>query len=156
MTQEELRAYAVTETDDLSTVQNEMQQRLNLLLKTKDTCLHAAEMEKLALKILVIVPDDLAAYHALVKTSILKQDFAIMSLIVSLGYFAELDQETYNYLSILEVRNIFDNLKFGLFDQSFVRQGNKQKMANTLAGHPEGTVATHANLRNIEDEGLVD
>ena len=128
MTAEELRAYAVTETDDFSTVQYEMQQRLNLLLKTKDTCLHAAEMEKLALKILVIVPDDLAAYHALVKTSILKQDFATLSLFVSSGYFAELDQELYDYISILEVRNIFDNLRFELFDQSFVRQGNKQKI----------------------------
>ena len=128
MTAEELRAYAVTETDDLSTVQYEMRQRLNLLLKTKDTCLHAAEMEKLALKILVIVPDDLAAYHALVKTSILKQDFTTLSLFVSSGYFAELDQELYDYISILEVRNIFDNLRFELFDQSFVRQGNKQKI----------------------------
>ena len=128
MTAEELRAYAVTETDDFSTVQYEMQQRLNLLLKTKDTCLYAAEMEKLALKILVIVPDDLAAYHALVKTSILKQDFATLSLFVSSGYFAELDQELYDYISILEVRNIFDNLRFELFDQSFVRQGNKQKI----------------------------
>ena len=128
MTAEELRAYAVTETEGLSTVQYEMQQRLNLLLKTKDTCLHAAEMEKLALKILVIVPDDLAAYHALVKTSILKQDFATLSLFVSSGYFAELDQELYDYISILEVRNIFDNLRFELFDQSFVRQGNKQKI----------------------------
>jgi WD40 repeat protein len=128
MTAEELRAYAVTETDDLSTVQYEMQQRLNLLLKTKDTCLHAAEMKKLALEILVIVPDDLAAYHALVKTSILKQDFATLSLFVSSGYFAELDQELYDYMSILEIRNIFDNLRFELFDQSFVRQGNKQKI----------------------------
>ena len=128
MTAEELRAYAVTETEDLSTVQYEMQQRLNLLLKANNTCLHAAEMEKLALKILAIVPDDLAAYHALVKTSILKQDFTAMSLIVSSGYFAELDQELYDYISILEVRNIFDNYRFGLFDQSFVRQGNKQKI----------------------------
>jgi len=128
MTAEELRAYAVTETEGLSTVQYEMQQRLNLLLKANNTCLHAAEMEKLALKILAIVPDDLAAYHALVKTSILKQDFTAMSLIVSSGYFAELDQELYDYIPILEVRNIFDNFRFGLFDQSFVRQGNKQKI----------------------------
>jgi len=128
MTAEELRAYAVTETEGLSTVQYEMQQRLNLLLKANNTCLHAAEMEKLALKILAIVPDDLAAYHALVKTSILKQDFTAMSLIVSSGYFAELDQELYDYISILEVRNIFDNFRFSLFDQSFVRQGNKQKI----------------------------
>ena len=128
MTAEELRAYAVTETEGLSTVQSEMQQRLNLLLKANNTCLHAAEMEKLALKILAIVPDDLAAYHALVKTSILKKDFTAMSLIVSSGYFAELDQELYDYISILEVRNIFDNFRFGIFDQSFVRQGNKQKL----------------------------
>ena len=122
MTAEELRAYAVTETEGLSTVQYEMQQRLNLLLKANNTCLHAAEMEKLALKILAIVPDDLAAYHALVKTSILKKDFTAMSLFVSSGYFAKLDQEIYDYIPILEVRNIFDNFRFGIFDQSFVRQ----------------------------------
>jgi hypothetical protein len=106
-------------------------------------------MEKLALKILAIVPDDLAAYHALVKTSILKQDFAVMSLIVSSGYFAELDQETYDYLSILEVRNIFDNLRFGLFDQSFVRQGNKQKikLAN-CKGNPL-SVSLSGIIRNL-------
>jgi len=128
MTVEELRAYAVTETEGLSTVQYEMQQRLNLLLKANNTCLHAAEMEKLALKILAIVPDELVAYHALVKTSILKKDFTAISLIVSSGYFAVLEQELTDYISILEVRNIFDNFRFGLFDQSFVRQGNKQKV----------------------------
>ena len=128
MTKEELQAYALAEKSSPSTSQIELQQRLNLLLKVGNTCLNSAEMEKLALKILSVVPDDLAAYHALVKTSILKQDIAVISLIVSLGFFAKLDQETYDYLPELEVRNIFENFRLGLFDQSFVRQGNIQKL----------------------------
>lgn len=39
---------------------------------------------------------------------------------------------------------------------AFTGQGNNLKMAHTLAGHPAGTVASLANLRIIEDEGLVD
>ena len=47
------------------------------------------------------------------------------------------------------IRNIFDNLRFGLFDQSFVRQGNKQKikLAN-CKGNPL-SVSLSGIIRNL-------
>ena len=128
MTTEELRAYAVPETAKLSTYHFEQQNRLNQLFKQKNNCLYAAEMEKTALEILSRIPNDLAAYHALVMSSILKRDFSFLGLLVRAGYFAELDTDRYDYLSILEIRTIFDNLRIEVFDKSFERRGNKQKI----------------------------
>ena len=131
MTAEELRTYAVPETDKLFTDPLQQQKRLNQLLKSKTSCLHIAEMEKLALQILSRTPNDLAAYHALLKSSILKQDFSAMGLLVRAGNFTELDTEHYDYLPNIEIRNIFDNLLFDVFDQSFERRGNKQEIKFT-------------------------
>ena len=128
MSAEEVRAYAVPEIPKSSTDHFEQQQRLNQLLNAKNTCRHAAEMKKLALQILAVVPNDLAAIHALAKVSILEQDFTMLRLLVMAGNYAELDHERYDYISIIDLRNIFDNLRFDVFDQSFVRQGYKQKM----------------------------
>jgi hypothetical protein len=128
MSAEELLAYAVPEIPKSSTDHFEQQQRLNQLLNSKNTCRHAAEMKKLALQILSVVPNDLAAFHALAKVSILEQDFTMLRLLVMTGNYAELDHERYDYISIIDLRNIFDNLRFDVFDQSFVRRGNKQKM----------------------------
>ena len=75
MTAEELRAYSVAENTEIARDYSEQQSQLNQLLKTKTTCGKAAEMENLALQILNSVPYDLAAYHALAKTSIMNQDF---------------------------------------------------------------------------------
>ena len=128
---EELNAYAVLETTKFSTDHFKQQQRLNSLLKTKNTCRHTTEMKKLALQILPVVPDDLAAIHSLVKVSILEQDFTMLRLLVMSGNYAKLDLERYDYMSIIDIRNIFDNLQINFFDQSFVRHGNKQKMRLT-------------------------
>ncbi|MBL4824510.1 MAG: WD40 repeat domain-containing protein [SAR324 cluster bacterium] len=128
MTAEELRAYAVPQNEKLSTDHLQQQNRLNQLLKRKNTCVNAAEMEKLALQILSRIPHDLAAYHALVKSSILKRDFTNLRLLVMAGAFAELDTERYDYQSILQIRTDFDNLRFEVFDQSFERRGNKQEI----------------------------
>jgi hypothetical protein len=51
-----------------------------------------------------------------------------MGLLVRAGNFAELNIERYDYLSIIEIRNIFDNVRFEVFDQSFERRGNKQEI----------------------------
>ena len=128
MTSEELRAYAISGTDKFSTDVLQQQKRLNEVLKSKTSCIYIAEMEKLALDILSSVPNDLAAYHALLKSSILKHDFSTMGLLVRAGNFAELDIERYDYLSIIEIRNIFDKVRFEVFDQSFERRGNKQEI----------------------------
>ncbi|MBC8259900.1 MAG: WD40 repeat domain-containing protein [SAR324 cluster bacterium] len=128
MTAEELSVYAVAETAKLSKVHLQLQQRLNRLLNINNTCRNAAELEKLALQILNLVPNDLAAYHALVKTTMLKKDFTTLKLLVSLAVYAELDQQRYDYLPIQEVQHIFDNLRTQLFDQSYIRSGNQQKL----------------------------
>ncbi|MED5404132.1 MAG: WD40 repeat domain-containing protein [SAR324 cluster bacterium] len=157
MTAEELLAYAVPETDKLSADYLQQQKRLNQLLKSKNTCLHIAEMEKLALKILSIIPNDLAAYHAMLKSSILKRDFTNMHLLVRAGNFAELDSERYDYLSILEIRNIFDNLRIDVFDQSFERRGNKQQIKLTNCEGKSEPVSLGEISRNLRypDEFLI-
>lgn len=149
MTAEELRTYAVPETDKLSTDYLQQQKRLNQLLKSNKTCLHITEMEKLALQILSIIPNDLAAYHALLKSAILKRDFTNMHLLVRAGNFAELDTERYDYQSILEIRNIFDNLHIDVFDQSFERRGNKQQIKLTNCEGKSAAVSLGKISRNL-------
>ena len=84
-------------------------------------------MKKLALQILAVVPDDLAAFHALAKVSILEQDFTMLRLLVMAGNYAELDHERYDYISIIELRNIFNNyyLMF-LINRLYVKEINKK------------------------------
>ena len=149
MTAEELLTYAVPETDKLSADYLQQQKRLNQLLKSKNTCLHIAEMEKLALKILSMIPNDLAAFHAMLKSSILKRDFTNMHLLLRAGNFAELDTERYDYLSILEIRNIFDNLLIDVFDQSFERRGNKQQIKLTNCEGKSEPVSLGKISRNL-------
>ncbi|MED5240745.1 MAG: WD40 repeat domain-containing protein, partial [SAR324 cluster bacterium] len=128
MTAEELLAYSAPGIEKLSTDHIQKQKLLNQMLKSKNTCMHLAEMEKLALQILSRIPNDLGAYHTLIKSSILKKDFLYMGLLLKAVNFAELETEHYNYLSILGIRNIFDNLYFDVFDQSFERRGNNQEI----------------------------
>ena len=92
MTAEELRAYSVAENTGVAKDHSEQQSQLNQLLKTKNTCGQATEMENIALQILNSVPDDLAAFHALAKTSIMNQDFTALKLIVMAAVYLELDQ----------------------------------------------------------------
>ena len=82
-------------------------------------------MENLALQILNSVPDDLAAYHALAKTSIMNQHFTVLKLIVMAGVYSKLDQNYYDYISIIDIRNIFEKLRIEFFDQSYLRRGNR-------------------------------
>jgi WD40 repeat protein len=149
MTSEELRAYAIPAADKLSTDYLQLQRRLNQLLKGKKTCLHIAEMEKLALKILNGIPNDLAAYHTLLKSSMLKRDFTNMHLLLRAGNLAELDTESYDYLSILEIRNTFDNLRIDIFDQSFERRGNKQQIKLTNCKGKSEIVSLGEISRNL-------
>ena len=129
ISQEELSAYAVSLAPKKSFSQFEKQKRLNQLLKRNNTCLNALEMENLALDILKEIPDDLAAYHSLIKVSILKGDFNILKLLLRAGNFAQLDNERYNYLSLYKIKYFFEKLSVEVFDQSFFRRGNIQKIA---------------------------
>ena len=104
------------------------QKRLNQLLKENSTCHNALKIEEFVLEILKEIPDDLAAYHSLIKVSIMKRDFNILKLLLMAGNFAQLDENRYDYLSIVEVSTFFEKLRVEVFDQSFIRRGNVQKM----------------------------
>ena len=128
MTSEELRAYSVSEITAVSKDHSELQRQLNQLLKTKNSCEKIAEMENLALQILNSVPYDLAAYHALAKTSIINQDITALKLIVMAGMYAELDNNRYDYMPIMDILNTFEKLRIEIFDQSYLRGGNTQNL----------------------------
>ena len=119
---------SVSENSEVSKGHSEQQSQLNLLLKTKNACGKFAEMENLALQILKSVPHDLAAYHALAKVSIMNQDITALKLIVMAGMYAELDHNRYDYMPILEIRNTFEKLRIEIFDQSYLRVGNRQNL----------------------------
>ncbi|MDP7439835.1 MAG: hypothetical protein QGI53_10370, partial [SAR324 cluster bacterium] len=70
-------------------------------------------------------------------------------LLVRAGNFAELDTERYDYLSILEIRNIFDNLRIDVFDQSFERRGNKQQIKLTNCEGKSEPVSLGEISRNL-------
>ena len=128
MTAEELRAYSVPENTENSKNHSEQQNKLNQLLKSKNTCGQATEMEDLAFQILNSVPNDLGAYHALAKTTIMNQNFIALKLIVMSEVYSELDQNHYNYLPIMDIRNMFEKLRIEIFDQSYLRVGNRQNL----------------------------
>ena len=86
------------------------------------------KIEEKALGILKTTPDDLAAYHSLVKVSIMRRDFNILKLLLMAGDFAQLYNNQYDYLSLEGVRNFIEKLKVEIFDQSFFRRGNIQKI----------------------------
>ena len=85
-------------------------------------------MGNIALQILNSVPNDLAAYHAMIKAAILNQDFTLLKLFVMTGMYAKIDTNSYDYLPILDIRNSFEKLRIEIFDQSFLRNGNTQRL----------------------------
>jgi len=128
MTTEELLAYSVSEKTKLSKDYSKQQIRLNQLLKVRDACKNVVEMENLAVQILNSVPDDLAAYHALAKISIINQDFMALKLIVMSGVYSKLDEKHYDYMPAIDIRNTFEKLRIEIFDQSYLRGGNRQNL----------------------------
>ena len=128
MTSEELRAYSVAENTGVVKAHYQQQSQLNQLLKTKSTCGKTAEMKNLALKIINTVPDDLAAYHALAKTSIMNQGFIALKLIVMVEVYSELAHNRYDYMPIIDIRNTFEKLRIEIFDQSYLRRGNRENL----------------------------
>ena len=125
---EEFQAYVVQESTKLSNDYNLEQSRLNQLHKINKTCFNALKIEELAMKILNNVPNDLAAYHALVKVSIAKGDFKFLRLLLKAASFSKLDTSIYDYLPKLDIRSFLDKIWFKIFDQAFVRRGNIQKI----------------------------
>ena len=121
---EKRSVYSVNISSKFSIDQSSKQNHLNKLLKKNITCDDALELEKVSLEILKVIPNDLAAFHSLVKVSIVKRDFNILRLLLMAGEFAQLDNNRYDYISLEEVRIFFEKLRIEFFDQSFFRRGN--------------------------------
>ena len=126
--EEELSVYSVPILANSSSNQIAKQNRLNHLLNKNSTCHNASEIEEVSLDILKSIPDDLAAYHSLAKVSIMRGDFNILRLLLMAGNFARLDNNRYDYLSLEEVKTFIEKFKVEVFDQSFSRRGNIQKL----------------------------
>lgn len=125
--EEELSIYSVSTLAKSSVDYIAMQNRLNQLLKNS-ACNNALKIEEKALGILKFIPDDLAAYHSLVKVSIMRQDLNILRLLLMAGNFAQLDNDRYDYLSLEGIRTFIEKFNVEVFDQSFFRRGNVQKL----------------------------
>ena len=126
--EDELLVYAIPFSEKKSVQHIFKQKRLNKLLKNNNTCHFASELENLALDILNDIPHDLAAYHSLVKVSIMKGDFNILRLFLNAGNFARLDKDLYDYISFEEIKTFISRLSKEVYDQSFFRRGNIQIM----------------------------
>ena len=46
--------------------------------------------------------------------------FSALKLIVMSGVYSELDQNHYDYMSALDIRNAFEKLRIEIFDQSYL------------------------------------
>ncbi len=42
--------------------------------------------------------------------------------------YSELDQNYYDYMHIMDIRNMFEKLRIEIFDQSYLRRGNRQNL----------------------------
>ncbi|GIT73759.1 MAG: hypothetical protein Ct9H300mP28_35730 [Pseudomonadota bacterium] len=128
MTAEELRAYSVAESTGGSKDHSKQQSQFKSAAENKKYLRKGCRNGKSGIADYKHVPDDLAAYHALAKTSIMNQDFTALKLIVMTEMYAELDQNHYDYMSIMDIRNTFEKLRIEIFDQSYLRHGNRQNM----------------------------
>lgn len=120
-----LQVYAVSarEAEDTTRLYQQAQRDLNQLLKKGKVCQNAANINLKAHLVFERFPDDKAAFHALIKTSILEQDLKLIFLLAYIGQNANFYTSRYDYSSPLDVGNVFDYWIEQVFDQSPKRQG---------------------------------
>ncbi len=122
MTPEEMQVYAVPVVPPPSTRGEELQQELDRLLK-QQVCQELSPLEQVALELLTYYPDEMAAYHALLKAALLRGDLPLAQLLVYVGNEARFRVNRFDYATELTVRNTFDTWKSTVFDQTSPRQG---------------------------------
>ncbi len=122
MTPEELQVYAVPVVPPPSTRGEELQQELNQILAGQ-VCQGLDRLEQVAMELLTYYPDEMAAYHGLLKTALLREDLALAQLLVYVGSEARFRPNTFSYATELTVRNAFGAWKDSVFDQTSPRQG---------------------------------
>ncbi|MGK5091339.1 WD40 repeat domain-containing protein [Deltaproteobacteria bacterium TL4] len=124
---EELKVFALSEKGNSSEIEQaeRNQYLLNRLLAERQTCKNYRAINELVLQILRILPNDQAAYHALLKTSLLQGDLKMVYLMASLGQKAQFYTNRYTYANPLDVSNVFHSWLTQIFDQSHQRQGEQ-------------------------------
>ncbi|MGA1598753.1 MAG: WD40 repeat domain-containing protein [bacterium] len=123
MSPEELQVYAVPPIAVRSTRDVELQKEMNQLLASNRVCRDLKRLEEVALELLQHVPDEMAAYHALLKAALLRGDLPMVHLSVYAGLSAKFRPKVYNYATELVVRNSLRYWKYEVFDQTVHRQG---------------------------------
>ena len=123
MSPEELQVYAPPPIKKVSNRAQQLQMQLNSLLLQAKFCDTQDRLEKVAFQVLDHVPDDLAAYHVLVRTSSARGDFGLTLVSVRLSDRARFYPERYQYSTEIEVRNTIAYWDREVFDRSAQRRG---------------------------------
>ena len=123
MSPEELQVYAPPPLKKVSNRAQQLQMQLNALLLQAKFCDTQDRLEKVAFQVLDHVPDDLSAYHVLVRTSSARGDFGLTLIAVRLSDRARYYPEQYQYSTEIEVRNTLAYWGHEVFDQSSQRRG---------------------------------
>ena len=123
MSPEELQVYAPPPLKKVSNHAQQLQIQLNALLLKGEFCDTQDRLEKVAFQVLDHVPDDLTAYHVLVRTSSTRGDFGLTLIAVRLSDRARYYPEQYQYSTEIEVRNTLAYWGHEVFDQSSQRRG---------------------------------
>lgn len=167
MTPEELQVYAPPPIKKVSNRAQQLQIQLNTLLLQAKFCETHDRLEKVAFQVLDHVPNDLAAYHVLVRTSSAQGDFGLTLIAVRLSDRALYYSEQYQYSTEIEVRNTLAYWDREVFDQSAQRRGRALDLEVVdcdgqtrpavlpeplvLASLPEGFVKKATSIPRISD-----
>jgi len=115
--------YQLSQVENLSVVRAERQNTLDAVLLKGETCKNLQELEESAFKVLEKAPEDLSAYHALLKVAIAEKDINRIFLISKIGSWATFTSR-YSYAQDIDVKNDFKYWSNQVFDQSQVRDEN--------------------------------
>ena len=125
----EVEAYAVPPLQqETANRRQQMQKKLNNLHRQGKVCNHLQPLRETAVEILREIPNDLAAYHALLKMAVVQKDIQLLMLTGMLGAQAKFHENEYDYLPQLEVQRRFSYWIDQIFDPAFRRKGGELRI----------------------------
>ena len=119
---EENEPAAATAHDTLREL-DQLQVRLNQLLRGGRYCAVGQEMERVALQVLSQAPDDQAAYHAMVLNGIIHHDLNLIYLMSKIGQRARFLADIYTYDLAQSVQAKLDVWQDEIFNPAIRRTG---------------------------------
>jgi len=97
-----------------------LKQNLNRLLKERNTCKNAAELESTALKVLKKNANDQSAFYGLLQVYALRHDIQAVFLMAKLGVKARFSRDEYNYSDPVKIQRFFQVWNNEVFNLSVV------------------------------------